>query len=403
MFKGLIRAFRILRNQIQWFNVWFDKHKDEVFYFIKKRRFAKAYDLIWSQIRVRDLGGGRFDRIFRAFPKLAHYPKEIEIEITTRCHLKCIMCEHTYWPDKNDTKQDMSFDQFKTIINMLPRLKYVCFAGIGTYFMNRDFFKMLEYLNLKNIYASFVDNFNFLKEVDIEKLIKLNIERIEVSLDAACKETYEKIRAGAKWEKTINNLETLKKMKKEHNTPFPDIFFRFVAMKNNINEIPALMKLISELDVNPGKKTDVQVVGLLIFKEIEYLNVDRIPEQIINEAYMMAKQLKNINLIWTHTPDHCESINYCAKWLQPYVMVDGSVILDCALLMSNNRSELKRTSFGNLFKQDFKHIWSSPRYKKIRQSVNILDSPVPKLCEGCRGYDTTTREHLYGIQDDNVF
>ncbi len=396
MIKNLNLAFRKLEG----IKRFLEKHLDEVFYFLKKRRFAKACNLIWSQLWVRDLDGGKFDWIFRRFPQSAPYPKEIEIEITTRCYMKCIMCENTYWKDENYRRQDMSFEQFKFIISQFPHLRYINVTGEGTGFLNKDFFKMLDYLNKKNVNTMFVESFDLFKEKYIKKIIDLDVERIEVSIDAACKDTYEKIRVGAKWDRVMKNLKKMREMKIRYNTPFPYIFFRFIAMKNNVHEIPALIRLIGELDINLGKITDFQVVGLLSFPEIEHLNVKNIPEQIIKESDSIAKKI-NINLIWSHTSHSYNSINLCAKWLQPYIMIDGSAILDCALMMSNKRLELKRTSLGNLFNQKFKEIWNSPRYRRIRKSVNKTNGPVPKLCEGCRGYDTKRRENLFGIMNDN--
>ncbi|OGZ79617.1 MAG: hypothetical protein A2528_02890 [Candidatus Staskawiczbacteria bacterium RIFOXYD2_FULL_37_9] len=392
----MIKNFRKIKGVKR----FFDKHFDEVFYFLKKRRFVKAYNLIWSQLWVRDLDGGKFDWIFRRFPQLAPYPKEIEIEITTRCYMKCIMCEHTHWKDENYRSQDMNFEQFKSIINQFPHLRYINVTGEGTGFLNKDFFKMLDYLNKKNVNTMFVENFDLFDEEKIKKIIDLDVERIEVSLDAATEDTYKNIRIGAKWDRVMENLKKMREMKIKHKTPFPYIFFRLIAMKNNVHEIPALARLIGELDINLGKITDFQIVGLLSFPEIEHLNVENISEQIIKEADSIAKEM-NINLIWSHTSNNCSSNNFCAKWLQPYIMIDGSAILDCALMMENNRSQLKRTSLGNLFNQNFREIWDSPRYQRIRKGINKINGPVPKLCEGCRGYDTKQREKLFGIMSDN--
>ena len=66
----------------------------------------------------------------------------MEIEVTTRCNLKCIICEHTYWDEPN---RDMSFEQFKGIVDQFPKLKWIGLTGIGESFINKDFMKMLRY------------------------------------------------------------------------------------------------------------------------------------------------------------------------------------------------------------------------------------------------------------------
>ncbi len=388
----MFRKIKGIRN-------FYTKHWDEVWYFLKKGRWRKAYNLVWSQLWVRDIDGGKFDWLFKRFPALAPYPKELEIEITTKCYLRCVMCEHTYWKDEKYRHQDMTFEQFKKIIDQFPKLRYINVTGEGTGFLNKEFFKMLDYLNKKNVNTMFVESFDLFKEDFVEKIIDLNVERIEVSLDAASKAIYEKIRVGANFDRVITNLRALKKIKQEKKTPFPYIFFRLIAMKDNVGEIPRLLELVHELDVNLGKLTDVQVVGLLSFPEIDHLNISSIPPEIIEASNQLAKKY-NINLIWSHTSNNCASIDYCAKWLQPYIMIDGSALLDCALLMSNNRIKLKEDALGNLYEEDFKQIWNKPRYRKTRASVNKKNGPVPYLCQSCRGYDTSSREKQYGVQDD---
>ena len=47
----------------------------------------------------------------------APYPPYVEIEISTYCNLKCLMCEHTYW---NEPGKNMTYDQFLHIMKRYP-------------------------------------------------------------------------------------------------------------------------------------------------------------------------------------------------------------------------------------------------------------------------------------------
>jgi len=55
------------------------------------------------------------DYVYRKRPQ----PKYLEIETTTACNLKCTMCEHTYWCEKD---QNMTYDQFLHIIDQFLNL-----------------------------------------------------------------------------------------------------------------------------------------------------------------------------------------------------------------------------------------------------------------------------------------
>ncbi|MCK5628450.1 radical SAM protein, partial [Candidatus Bathyarchaeota archaeon] len=147
----------------------------------------------------------------------APYPSYIEIEVTTKCNLKCIMCEHTYW---NETDRDMSFEDFKGIIDQFPRLKWIGLTGIGESFLNKDFIKMLRYVKAKNIIVELYDTFYFVDGNVAEELIDLQVDNIFASIDAATKETYEKIRVGSNFERVINNVTNIFQLKKKKKVSY---------------------------------------------------------------------------------------------------------------------------------------------------------------------------------------
>lgn len=369
------------------------KDIDMIGYLIKKGDYKKLRNFIWTRLRVRDMRGTFFDPVYRTFPFLAPYPKELELEITTRCHLRCIICENRYWEDKS-YKRDLTFKEFKYICDQFPDLRFINVTGEGTCFLNKDFFKILEYLKNRGVYTIFVESFDLFDEEKARRVIELGVERIEVSLDAATQETYEKIKVGAKWERTIENLRKFRALKNELKTPFPFIFVRYIVNKMNLYEMVAFLELVNDLDMNLGKRKYVEFAGLLIFDEIKELDVLEIPVDIVEKVNRKAKEL-NINVAWSHTKNNYPDMKKCAKWLQPYIMIGGDVILDCALLMANNRAYLKEKRLGNVFEEDFHKIWNSEQYKKIRASVNST-GPISIQCKGCRGYNTSKRETLYG-------
>jgi len=49
----------------------------------KRRDWGNAYSYIWATLFSRDAGLALLDPIYRIFPSLAGYPKQMEIEVTT--------------------------------------------------------------------------------------------------------------------------------------------------------------------------------------------------------------------------------------------------------------------------------------------------------------------------------
>ena len=60
-------------------------------------------------------------------------------------------------------------------------------------------------------------NGTLLPEERSRKFLKSGITRLRFSLDAATKETYEKVRLGGKYDVTMRNIENFLRIKKEEN------------------------------------------------------------------------------------------------------------------------------------------------------------------------------------------
>jgi len=110
-----------------------------------------------------------------------------------------------------------------------------------------------------------------------------------------------------------------------------------------------------------------------------------------------------IEFLFTHAEESAiPPIEQCNAWLEPYIMLPGYVLPCCAVMMSNNRPFLREHSFGNVYERSFKEIWNSEYYMKFRSMVNDPTKPVPRLCAGCRAYQTKPRIKQYGVWDDNA-
>tara|TARA_Y100001938_G_scaffold149276_1_gene235564 strand:- start:4830 stop:6854 length:2025 start_codon:yes stop_codon:yes gene_type:complete len=73
-----------------------------------------------------------------------------------------------------------------------------------------------------------------------------NINQVVVSIDAATKETYDKIRVGGNWDLLMKNIEMLSKLRLEGKINILRI--DSVVQKNNYKEMPACVELANSLD-----------------------------------------------------------------------------------------------------------------------------------------------------------
>lgn len=348
---------------------------------VKERRFRNAYAYLWASLFVRDAGLALMDWLYRINPGFAPYPEAIEVEVTTRCHLRCSICEHTYW---KEPPRDMSFEEFKRIVEQFPRLKWIGLSGIGSAFLNKDFLKMLAYLKAKGIFVEFFDTFDLITPQISEELVRLGIDKIWMSLDAAKKDTYGKIRVGGDFDRVVNNLKSLIEAKKRFKTPIPELWFHYIMNEHNVQEAPEFVDLIGGI-VSRSKTNYATLLfftSLLYFDEVKHLR-PAIPKEIKQEVLERAKR-HNLYVNWNENILDNKPVSDCTKWTEPFVLATAHVQPCCAINEANDREFQKDNSFGNLLKEDFRDIWRSDRLNEFRRKIH--EGVFPKICKNCRLY-----------------
>ncbi|MFC1514869.1 radical SAM/SPASM domain-containing protein [Candidatus Omnitrophota bacterium] len=376
-----------------------------LFYLLFTRSPKAAFNFFYTKFFVpvgEGAGAGfylLFNPIVRKFPRLAPVPRYVEIEVTTICPRKCVMCEHTYWKDQEE--RHLSFDEFKRILGQFKTLRWLHLTGEGSAFTNPDYPRMLEYAKSKDICVYLVDSFDHIPDAAVEKLIDLKIEGVYISLDGAAKKTYESVRIGCDFDRVLGNIRKFIALKKKKRSLLPEISFRYIVMKPNVHEMPAFLDLVNSFGPRTllGEGGRVDFVGNLEFPEVKGLSIYKLPEAIVPAVIEKTKKYK-LNTFLSHTePKTNPGIEQCICWLEPYICMGGHVIPCCNILMSNKRTALREHSFGNIFENSMEEIWNSERYKRFRVTLNDPQKKVPFLCTLCRAYDFKERAQKYGVDE----
>ncbi|MFH1369304.1 MAG: radical SAM protein [Elusimicrobiota bacterium] len=352
-----------------------------ILFYVSRLDFVSAYNYLWVSMFTRDAGLGLADWIYRINPFWAPHPKTMEVEVTTRCHLKCLICEHTYW---KEPPRDMSFDEFKRVVDQFPGLKWIGLTGIGSSFLNKDFLKILSYLKSRNVFVEFFDTFDLINEQTADEIVRIGVDKIWVSMDAATKETYEKIRVGASFDKSINNIKGLFRAKQKYKTPVPEIWFHYIINKSNVTEMPQYVDLVDGIirETNTNYATLIYYTALLKFKEVSELLPD-IPGDL-KEIVLAKAEKKDIFVNWNENVTCDKPICDCTKWVEPFVLVTGHVQPCCAINMANDRDFQKQHSWGNLLSENFRDIWKSQKVVEFKKMIHA--SKFPTVCKNCRIY-----------------
>lgn len=323
------------------------------------------------------------------------------METTTACYGKCIMCEHTYF-DKAYLNQHLTLESLINALDAAPNLRWINMTGEGTSILNPQFECMIEEVKLRGIYLDFSHDFAKLPDEQAINWVKYGVDRIYWSIDGCTKETYERIRPGFKFEEVIRNVQKLISYKERYHSPLPEICFRFTFFKGNVHEVQMLPDCLAEVvkgDIKRyGDEPSINIVALLEFEQTKgwEREIDEVTQLLVDKR---AKEL-GFKVYWshvTHIEEEKAPMDYCTFWSEPYIMITGHVVPCCAVLMSNARPKLEELSFGNIHEQSLKEIWDSDYYRKFRKMVVNPKAPVPKVCLGCRAFETRLRAQKYGV------
>lgn len=302
-------------------------------------------------------------------------PLIVKIEPTIFCNLRCTHCDRTFWDKPN---MAMDFDHFKIVIDKMPFIASINLQGLGEPTLNKDIFNMVKYAKSKGMEIGFFSNATLINDKVANNIVESGLDYINISLDGASKEVYEKIRVGAHYDRVIENIKRLVAVR--GNKEKPHIAIWFVGLESNYHEVPNLVKLAKELGINHVNVQSAHSWGKSYMKD-KTVGVNQKMKDavsILREADKIAKQL-GIKLTYSTVFDTMQTKRGCkAPWLTAYVSVDGFVTPCCM-----QASDPRVINFGNIYSQTFNEIWNSQGYQEFRHE---LKTGMPKVCVGCPGY-----------------
>jgi len=340
-------------------------------------------------------------------PVVPPLPRELQIEVTGACNLRCKMCLVRYRPALPRVAGSMPFETFRRIVDALPELHTITLQGLGEPLLAPDLFAMIEHASARGIRMGFNTNATLLHPAAAERLIEARLAWLCVSLDGASAATYESIRDGARFADVERNVRFLVRRKRERGATLPDLSIVFVAMRRNVAELPEMVRLCAEWGV---PKLHVQNLSHSFddtdpagaYREIrDFAAAEalwsageaaaeraaqgsvRAAEESFAEAQKIAGELQvALRLPVLDEPRagrRVEGAPGCDwPWRSAYVRHDGKV-QPCCMVMGEDRAIV-----GDVAAASFGEIWSGPDYQAFRAALGT--NRPPAVCRGCSLY-----------------
>jgi len=167
--------------------------------------------------------------IWHVYPRLhlvSQYPDHVDVEISTKCNMRCPMCYTTTEEFKKTVKREfMSFELFKKIIDELAanNVYSIRLSLRGEIFIHPDVIDMIRYAKKKGIkeVSTLTNNLALNPEL-FRKAMEAGLDWLTISFDGLGK-TYESIRKPAKFEESYNKIKEYHRIKQDAKSVKPVI------------------------------------------------------------------------------------------------------------------------------------------------------------------------------------
>ncbi|QLH05805.1 radical SAM/SPASM domain-containing protein [Nitrosopumilus ureiphilus] len=269
-----------------------------------------------------------------------NFPLFLQIETNQICNLQCPSCP-IGTPEahkKYITTEKMPSEIFERII--LEGEKYECPSvepqGTNEPLLDNNLEKQIKFAS-KHGFIDIMLNTNatLLSESRARSMLKSGITRFRFSLDAATKETYEKVRLGAKYDITMKNIENFLKIKKEERCELPVVGVNFVKQKTNEHEEKKFIE------------TWIDRVDFIVIQEFQTPDVDHDYSDFLPTESDYREKLMN--------DFRCQQ-----PWQRILIRSTGEVCPCCAFFSTE-------LSLGNIKNKTIYELWNGQEMKYLRQ------------------------------------
>jgi len=182
-------------------------------------------------------------------PSVLISPASARLDICTRCQLNCVSCYMRR--DKRETTGigHVTPSQFETFLERNPYLRNIEISNSGEPFLHPQMHEILEIAHNHDVTLTCFtgSNFNYVTEQVLEDLVNFRFKTINIALDGASQETYSAYRRNGNFDQVIANIKKLNEIKKREHSNYPKLYWQFIVMSHNYDDVPLAEKMAKEL------------------------------------------------------------------------------------------------------------------------------------------------------------
>lgn len=178
-------------------------------------------------------------------------PQKIRLEICSICQLNCVSCYMRCGADQVYGNGYLKIENFRKILEENQFVREIEISNNGEIFLNPQFEQILEFAYLKGVKltAEGGANFNYVRDSELEAMVKFQLQDLVIAADGATNETYMQYRRKGDINKVFENIRRLQRVKAKYGSRFPRIRWQYIIMESSEKDIEKAKQIAEELQV----------------------------------------------------------------------------------------------------------------------------------------------------------
>ena len=277
-----------------------------------------------QQKKCRERQGASDSFLQKEYQEMEPHPQALLAAIDKSCNLSCITCrEHLHVAKGEEKSRSLRLAEI-IIQDILPGTSFLIIAGNGEVFLSEAYKKIyLSEACSKIGHVRLLSNGLLLTEKNWQEFYENNQRNeiiLTVSIDAARKETYEKIRQNGKFAVIQQNMDFAAKLRREGKLSY--LRMNFVVQKENYQEMPKFVAWAKRVGADETFFTKIRNWGTYTdeeFKEISMMEEDSVtPKAQLIETLknpIMKDEIVELGTInYRLYEEHCQYVDNYYEW-----------------------------------------------------------------------------------------
>lgn len=343
---------------------------------------------------------------------LHSFPAHLQLEHTTYCNARCIMCDH--YVSHNRNAKHLELATVSRLSPVLPYVSLIVMHGNGEPFLNPNIIDILELYRRYSVRISTNTNLSHLDN-DICSELNQMCDTLQVSCDGCDKETYEGIRQGLSFDSFCKNLERVSLL-----SGIKNISLEAVLMQQNIRKAADIVRFAHSYGIKAVKFHDLGINNIIGNEKYSlrscpdianrYMSIardegERLGISVKGFEYSNVVSEADESRLFSEFPDYCISYKMHKeyKWYTN-VIAFNEISADDLLCYENDYIGICEYPFSKSYidlngnvsvccpssrkvvghvssPEDFATLWNSETMIKIRSE--FYTGMMPSFCQNC--------------------